>query len=405
MKRNGFDVAACITLMYVITTFFSVILGNYDYQFKYENYSDIEIGIIPTFVFCFTIGICIYPFYKYNSNKPRVLKVISPSGVSFFNILVYLYLAVFILLIAIFWEDILFRLLFGNMGELRDMQYAGELTNVLDTKSGPIRRIGGILTILGDGAFFLIPCFFYSLCVLKKKTLFNFIILLGSLSPVVLGFIYIDRSKTAFWIMLFILSYVMFKQYIITKEQKTLLKKMVFTVGGLLILYLAVVTVSRFGEKDGGSSGGLLVYIGQPFLNFCNIWNNIDSNHFFTSRVLPLTTFAIHGSSGTEEIIEYIITSPSRTGLHLNVFFTFVGMFLVDMGHFAAILVPIILAFIITLSINKHSINSSVSLNSIIVVFAFAAILQCGIIIYFYTTVPRALAFWAFIFYSKKFLK
>ena len=393
IKRNGFDVSACITMMYVITTFFSVILGNYDYQFPYENYSEIEIGIIPTIVFCFTIGICIYPFYKYNSNKKRSLLIISQDGIKLLNFIVYSYFISFILLFAIFWEDLLFRFLFGNMSELRNLQYEGELPNVLDTKTGIIRVVGGLLTIVGDGAYFMIPCFFYSVCALKKKTIYNLMIILSSLSPVLLGIINIDRSKTSFWIMLFVLSFFLFIQYIVTK------------VGGLLLLYLTVVTVSRFGERDSGTSGGLLVYLGQPFINFCKIWDNIDSNHFFTSRVLPLVTFALYGNSGTNEVVDYIMSSASRTGLHLNVFFTFVGMFLVDLGHIACILIPVFLSVVITNLLRSIRNSNYLTFPSIMLIFAFATILQCGIIIYFYTTVPRALAFWFFIIMSKRLIK
>jgi len=291
------------------------------------------------------------------------------------------------------------------MGELRQMQYAGLLSNALDTKGGIIRVVGGFFTIIGDGAYFLIPCFFYSLCVLKKSRLYLFSILLGSITPVLLGFINIDRSKTAFWMCLFILSFFMFRKHIITKEQKKVLKQMFSIVGGLLLFYLAIVTISRFGERDEGTSGGLLVYLGQPFINFCNIWDNIDTNHFFVSRVMPLTTFALYGSSGTEKVIDYVMTSASVSGLHLNVFFTFVGMFLVDMGHFAAILIPVFLFLVINRITETYRPKKYVTLSSIIVIFAFAAILQCGIIIYFYTTVPRALAFWFFILYSRRFFK
>lgn len=403
IKRNGFDLSACITLMYVIISVFSVILSNYDYDFAYSNYSKVEIGVIPTFVYCFSIAICIYPFYKYNSNKARTLLTI--KNTQFLDILVYTYLATFVILIAIFWKDILFILAYGDMGELRQMQYEGILTNALDAKGGFVRRIGGILSIIGDGAYFMIPIFFYTLSRLNKKKIYLFFILLGSISPVLLGFVQIDRSKTAFWICIFVMSYFMFKPYLVSKAQKKTLKQMFMIVGGFLLFYLAIVTISRFGDREEGTSGGLIVYLGQPFINFCDIWNNIDSDHFFVSRVLPLITFVFQGSSGTKEIVDYLMSSASRTGLHLNVFFTFVGMFLVDMGRIAAVLVPLLLYFIINNVIGKYTNRTTNTLSSMIVIFGFAVILQCGIIIYFYTTVPRALAFWFFIYYAKRFLK
>lgn len=402
-KKNGFDLSACVLSMYVIISFFSVILGNYNYEFKYGNYSKVEIGVIPTIVYCISISLGIYPFYKFNSNRARELKGIKETWP--IDILVYIYLFVLVFLIAVFWRDILFRIAYGDFDELRQMQYAGMLPNALDTKGGIIRVIGGLFTIIGDGAYFLIPCFFYSLCVLKKSNLYNFSILVGSVTPVLLGFINIDRSKTAYWILLLIMSFFLFKPYLKGREQKKLLKRMLFIVMGVMVLYLGAVTISRFGDRDEGTSGGLLVYLGQSFINFCNIWDNIDSNHFFPQHITPLITFAISGPSGSEAVNDYIISSGGNTGLHLNVFYTYVGVFLVDMGRIAAVVLPWFYFLIVNSIVPKFRNINRISLSTLLIVFAFAAIYQCGIIVYFYSTVPRALAFWFFIFYSRRFFK
>lgn len=403
IRKNGFDLSACITSMYLLISIFAAILGNYDYEFPYGNYSKVSIGIVPTFVYCFSIGICIYPFYIFNSNKKRTLFTLKHP--KYVDLLVYVYFLTFLLLLAIFWKDILFRIFYGDMGELRQLQYAGLLENALDSKGGAIRRIGGLLTIIGDGAYFMIPIFFYALCKMGKSTLYLLMILLGSVTPVLLGFINIDRSKTAFWICIFLMTFFLFRPYINSEKKKETLKRLIIIVGGILLLYLTVVTISRFGERDEGTSGGLLVYLGQPFINFCNIWEHIDSNHFFISRVLPLTTFIFDGGHGNDEIVDYIMSSASRTGLHLNVFFTFVGMFLVDMGRIAAIVIPLFQFLISKKILLKSSKNHCLSIHDLLLVFSFAVVLQCGIIIYFYTTVPRVLAFWFFILYSKHKLK
>ena len=403
VKRNGFDISACITLMFLTTSFFGAILGSYDYEFKYGNYSTVEINLLPCLFYCFMIGLCIYPFFLYKSNKPRPLKRIKNE--TFFDVIVYTYIVTFFVLIAIFWQDILFRIAFGDMDTLRQMQYNGQLQNALDRGGGVIRVIGGLLTIVGDGAYFMIPFFFYSICKLKKGALYNFLLLLSSISPVLLGFINIDRSKTAFWILLFILSFVMFRPYIVTKRQKRFLRTMIFSVVGMLLFYLAVVTISRFGERDEGTTGGLLCYLGQPFINFCSIWDNIESDHFFSTRVMPLTSYFITGDTGTEQVLELVESTLQKTGIHINVFFSFLGMFLVDTGHFGVVLISLLL-FLVTLKVlNIYKLKNEQTLASIVVVCAFATIFQCGIVTYFYTTVGRALSFWFFIWYSHRFFK
>lgn len=93
IKRNGFDVSACMMLIYIVTSFASILLSFTDYDFGYDNYSKIEITFVPTFVFCTFIGLCIYPFFRYNSNKPR--KVLLLRSLTLFNWISYLYIAVF----------------------------------------------------------------------------------------------------------------------------------------------------------------------------------------------------------------------------------------------------------------------------------------------------------------------
>lgn len=86
-------------------------------------------------------------------------------------------------------------------------------------------------------------------------------------------------------------------------------------------------------------------------------------------------------------------------------FFSFVGFFLVDMGHVAACVIPLAFLCISTRYINRYIKRRVASLSSFIVLFAFGIVIQCGIITYFYTSIPRVVAFWIFIFLSELFYK
>jgi oligosaccharide repeat unit polymerase len=389
--------------MFLTTSFFGVILGNYDHEFQYGNYSTVEINILPCLFYCFMIALCIYPFFRYNSNKPRNLKTIENE--KFFDIIAYIYIVTFFSLLAIFWEDIIFRIAFGDMDALRKMQYNGELSNTLDRGNGIFRTIGGLLTVIGDGAYFMIPFFYYSICKLKKRTIYNFMLLLSSTTPVLLGFINIDRSKTAFWILLFILSYILFRPHILKKKPRPFLGTMITGVVGTLLFYLTVVTISRFGGRDEGTSGGLLCYLGQPFINFCCIWDNVESDHFFSTRIMPISSYFLSGETEAKAVLKFVESTLQKTGIHINVFFSFLGMFIVDAGHFGVLLISLFIFIVSSKVLSLYQYKNEQTLASIIVVFAFATILQCGIVTYFYTTVGRALSFWFFIWYSHRYFK
>jgi oligosaccharide repeat unit polymerase len=333
----------------------------------------------------------------YNTNKPRTLRKI--SNVKLFNLITTVYFFVFIGILVIFAEDIVFRIAFGDLGELRDMQYAGELTNAQEKFTGPLRYLSTVFTLLGDGASFMIVFFFYSICALNNSVKKNVTILLSSLSPVVLGFITIDRSKTTFWIILFVLSFIMFRQYI-PKEQKVFLRSLGIVLFAILGIYLFGVTISRFGDMNEGAGGGALSYIGQPYLNFCEIWNKVNIQEVHTERVLPFTNFIL--GNDISKIGEDIRAMSNASGVHLNVFFSFVGMFLVDLGQLAAIFIPFLLFLLMISVVNKIQGKNYTNLYSFTLVFGFATILGCGIITYFYTTMARTISFFLFLFLSKR---
>lgn len=397
LKKNGIDLSAYLIVLYLITSFLAIVLYFQDFDYLYGNYSTFEITIVPTFVYCGMIMLCIVPFIMYNTNKPRNLRKI--SNVKLFNLVTSVYFVVFIGLLVIFAEDIVFRIAFGDLGELRDMQYAGELTNAQEKFSGPLRYLSTVFTLLGDGAFFMIVFFFYSICALNNSVKKNITILLSSLSPVVLGFINIDRSKTTFWIILFVLSFVMFRQYI-PKGQKAFLRKLGIVLFAILGIYLFGVTISRFGDMDEGAGGGALSYIGQPYLNFCEIWNKVNIQDIHTERILPFTNFLL--GNDISKIGEDIRAMSRTSGVHLNVFFSFVGMFLVDLGQIAAMFIPIVLFLLMTAAVNRIQGRKYANLYSFTLIFGLATILGCGIITYFYTTMARTISFFLFMFLSKK---
>ncbi|MBU3836754.1 MAG: oligosaccharide repeat unit polymerase [Candidatus Phocaeicola faecigallinarum] len=396
IRKNGFDISAGMATLYLITSLAGLILGNLDMDFNYENYSRIEIELLPIIVYCLCITICIYPFILYNSNKKRELLQI--KNIDFFSKIVYFYFFVFIFLIVLFFDQLIFMFLYGDLGELRTMAYAGELSTVIDSLSGFPRRIAGIMTIFGDGANMMIPFFFYSFTRLNKSVKFNFLILISSLSPVLLGIVNVDRSKTTFWILLFFMSFLFFKQYIVTKKQKRIIKIFCLVFGGALLLYLAAVTISRWDDTDQGVLYNVLCYLGQPVINFCNIWSNLPDNQFYIHRIFPF--YSLIGDE-YDKFNEFIINGYLKNGVHLNVFFSFVGMFLVDMGHYAAVIISIIIALLELSVLRKTRLKRSVSMKDVVIVFALGSIVQCGIITYFYGSIPRILAVFIFLILSK----
>lgn len=396
-KRSGFNAASCMMLAYFVTSFFAIILYFQDASIEYENVVQVNIGVIPTLIYCFLIFLGIKPFCKFYSKGAKSL---SPNvNTKLFNIISYTYILTFFVLILIFRNDLLMRLVYGDLLELRNQSYSGELDNAVNHMSGIMRIVATIFTTLAEGGYIMLVFFFYSICMLNKKKLFNVLLLISSLSPIIIGIIGIDRSKTVYWIVLFALAYSFFLPYFSSKV-KTFVIKLSLLIGIALGAYLFMVTVARFGEYDSGSQGGFLYYIGQPFINFCTLWENISVPDVETYRVFPIYHY-FAGTSGME-LIAHLDRIERSSGIAANVFFSYPGMFLVDIGHLAAIIIPLLIYMIINSTINKIGRKSQYSLSDFIILFELGTIIQCGFITYFYTSMPRAVCFWLFIFLSNK---
>jgi oligosaccharide repeat unit polymerase len=381
-----------------MTSFASALLGNYDVQFDYLNYSKVEISIIPAFLYCFLISICIYPFYIFNSNKRRKIKKIQNEKL--FDYIVYFYFFVFVTLLVVFWKDAIFRLSYSDLNELRMMNYSGNLDNVTDNLSGITRVIVGLISKFGECSYFMFFFFFYGVCFLKRSKAFLMMAFLSTLSPVLLGIIGIDRSQTVWWIAILFLCYILFRPYILTESAKKLVKKLAIVALSLTLSYLAIVTISRFGERDTGSSGNFLNYLGQPFINFCLIWDKVWTDDFITNRLLPFTNYVILGNP-TTQISDYLQKTYLSSGVHLNVFFSFVGFFLVDLGHVAAVVFPLLM-YVIFRQVIPSNKGGYIGFPKLFLVFALGIIIQCGIVTYFYTSLARTMSFVLFLLLVKE---
>lgn len=388
--KNGFDVAALMTSVYAFISFCAIPLAlqNYDYI---VDFSTINISFGATIVYCGLLTLTILPFISYNSNRPRKLVT---CDITLFNIISYTFIIVFFILLLLYAVQIIFVIMSGDLGELRVEQNANK-TSITAQFSGPLRTVAGITTLLAHGGYYMIVFFFYSICALNKSKLFNILLFLSSTSPIILGILNIDRSKTIYWLLLFALSYVMFKQFIVTPRQKNIIRRM-----GVFILvaagaYLLAVTVSRFGERDYGTEGGLLIYAGQPFLNFCNMWDNLWIDVWNTKNIFP-TFHYLFGSDGMHASRSvYVLTN-----LHLNVFFTFLGFFLREVGHGGMLIAVSLIILLFSITLKKMKKSSNFTISSAILFFMMATIVQCGCFSYFYSSVDCSLNLWLFIFLS-----
>lgn len=370
IKRNKFDVSAYITLLYIITSFFAILIRLFDYQ----PISRYELSIIPTIVYCGLITLAIYPIYKFNSNQINGIEI---KNTKFIDFLIYFYFFSFIILLVAYKEDILFRFTYGDFAEMRGDDELGlkQYPTIIEAFLLPVR-------VFANTSYIMIFIFFFSIAFLKKSVLLNLMAILGSLPIVIIGILGIDRSKTFYWIIILGLAMVFFWKYI-DRKKKIKITPILFSFLLLVVIYMALVTNSRFGESDTGNRGSVITYAGQSYIHFCYFWDNFDNPDGLSTKYLfPATHYWIIGDY--EGAVPYQKELHLKTRIDPGVFYSYLGSFLVDSNKPGPFFFTIIYLLLCRLVLRKK--QNIIKFNNLFYSFILSLIPACGVISYIFTS-------------------
>lgn len=372
-RRNGIDAAFYITALYVVM----LIAGIFVIQNEYDpfGYADYPISVAPTIVFCSLIGLTIISVSRFDNNSIEEIHIYSmktiPVLVCVFGIALLIYL-------SSQGTELISRLRYGDFAELRNMIYDEDLS---DTHYSGIMGITVLAaTIICSFSYIMIPIFCISLIWEQRNVLFRLLTLLCSMGAVFIGIMGIDRSKVFYYIIIWGLCIVMFWKKFSSQTRKRIMP--VLIIGFILLMsYFALVTNDRFGERADGNKGGITWYAGQSYINFCYMWDYLDKPDEFSTRfLLPATNhFAGDYVSGLARQTEI----SDRTGTFVNVFYTFLGSFLVDCNKSAPFLY--VLLYLLLMAIcRRHKANNEISLFWYIFTWILIVIPTTGVISYMY---------------------
>ena len=277
-------------------------------------------------LYCGLLFITMIPFINNNENKIQKVQVLKKTF--FMDIIVYFYFALFIVLIALIYNDIVRNLtmLAVNDNMKADIAYGNvEYTTLTGWKFNIAQK----LRWLSAGSMNVIFIFFYSVCFLKKKKMFYVAAIIGSLSVCVSSLLTLDRSKFMYWMMTFILNFVFFYRYM-GKNIKKRLMAVGGTVASAILIYVAIINIMRFTDSaDNGANYHLLSYMGQSYLNFCTFNQDFKLDNMFTTMdVMPL----YNAISGGMNSLDWYSLTESKSGVFTMCFATFAGMLLIEIG-------------------------------------------------------------------------
>lgn len=392
-NKRGSDVSFVMSVVYLISALCAIVIY-LDTDSSYKDFHSYQLGVIPTFLFCFVPTLFILPFYKYNSCRIRKVEVLKDTKL--FDRICYLYIFLFFLNIYIC-GNLVVEALTSNLGELRDSVYMGEEIDLTKGMSTPMRILFYIPLTIGGGALFMIVFFFYSIAFLNKSKTFNFFIFLSSLSPIYAGITTASRTAIAYWGLMFLFCFFLFKNYLKKKTIRGIYYIFVFF-GSLMVFYFMAVSIARFEEATGGTSGGILGYAGQPYLEYSNLWETIPSQFRSLKNIFPWgNLFFWNHTAG-------VVQASEIAGYPINGFNTIMGIFYVDLGRFSSLIVLSVFCLAIRHFVSKNT-KKSFNLSSIITVFLFAVIPLTGIFNYYYYSTDTVFAFFFFLYLASRFKK
>lgn len=381
-KNKGIDIATIIAAEFAITGFFSILMSVFNLM---PDNRDYQITPWATITYCGLLTICLLPFILFSNAKIKYIRPIKNELL--FKALAIISLLWFIIRIILTGRGIM-EILTGDINELRHDVYSGEESiDYYWGLPGPIRKVMELLGMVFGCSWIFIFLAFFSLTIQKLPIRYFWMFLITSLSGPWAGILGVDRSKAAYWIISVVVMALFFRPFIDKKNAKPLIVAIASFVG-LLIVYLGLVTSSRFGDRYysevGGNEGGMIVYFGQNFPNFCFFYDTFHSSWKTLSLIFPFTQKylfreSIVGGVNIQQVLDQI------TGLKTGVFYTYLGQILITAGKIVMFLY-VLFFFVATLFVNRKVQSHVVSAEFCFFYLFFASIMFLGLFVHYYSS-------------------
>lgn len=373
-KSRCLDVVVYISLLYVVTSLCCVIMveGNMlEGSGVLVDGWEPELGIIPTFLYCGLLTLTILPFRYIKAGKLSIMTNAHPLLMYGFCILLIMQALLNLYLIA----DSTMSVLNGDLNDVREAHYNEEMS-LADIKALSMPVIVQYFNYLNYTTILALPLFFYYTCMEKRSLWLTSMLFFASLSVPLKAIQSVDRAELILYAEMFLFCVVLFQKHF-TKA----LKRLMFFAGipfvALGVTYLVAVSVARFDDTDEGSSGSVLQYAGQSYLNFCYFYDNANPELIYPEREIPILSRVLLNSDYSKVKAE----RSAKEGFFIGVFATHVGAWFLDVGMAGAIFLSVMfyLSFVLIIGYDKRR---SFDVCELLIFFIYATVPIFGIFYY-----------------------
>lgn len=378
LKKKYIDLSILASMMYAISGFLSILIDYNDLR-SYDT-SDYEITFSACFTYCLLLTLCILPISLYNSKKTKL------GSLPQFNLLKVVSVISLIWFIStfVFSFSFLLKILTGDMAMARAAAYEGELVPWMSILPEGIRLFFALFNILFSCFWILMFLSFYLFQFEHIPKKYPFFFFISSLSSPLNGVLGADRSAAAYWMISLIVCFIIFRENIPLKVKRKLYY-FVFVIILLLIVYLTLMTVSRFGDGSNAAFDSLITYLGQSYINFCFFFDNYKVPYQNWAFLFPFTYYYILDlPAGTVSVITEM---SILTGYNSNIFPTFMGQLIIALGQFTALLFVIFYILIFNCRMFKIRKKKNFNVLNLYEYIFFSSIVFLGPFVYYYSNV------------------
>lgn len=350
-KKNRLSISVVVVTIYCISIALSYAYINI-YQLQNIAY---QIRFIPfACLFCFISLLFFYPFLQFNEKtKDRILL---PNQLV---LDVFSYLVIFLSLISIiYFVPIDIKVLtMSNLNDAR-LEATGNGTN-------PFIKIGLVNTIAScSSSLYNIALILSFIYLSQHKNKISYILLLSSSSYIFNVLAYCGRDGVVFWLFSFIGTYILFKDYLLSRQKRVLIKISKIIMAVFIPIFL-LISKDRF---EGNVINSLISYAGQSYVNFCLC---LDVDYPISASVsFPLIKeiFGLPIANSDNWIIGNTVSW---------VFGTFIKSFVLNVGIVGTIFVGILCAVIITrmLHVKRHTLR----FNELFILYMYFMVISQGV--------------------------
>lgn len=373
-KHRTFDVGVYMSSLYTFTSFCAIviILGNMleGSGILFDGWKA-DLGFIPTVLYCTLLTITIIPFSFIRTEKLTNITNNHPLLLFCFVLILLAQALLNVYLVA----DSTLDVLNGDLKAIRDSHYQEEMS-LADLKTmslpGPVQYFN----YLNYSTILALPLFFYYSCIEKRSLWITGILLFISLSAPLKSIQAVDRAEIMLYGLMLLFCLVFFRN-IFTPSIKRLIIWGGTPLLAIFSLYLSVVSSARFERSEEGTSGSVLQYAGQSYLNFCYFYDNANPDLIYPQREFPIVSHVVFKSDYGDVKEE----RSAKEGFFIGVFATHVGAWMLDIGIAGCIMFALLYA-LICVQLIKYVNRTEFDISEVLMIFVLATIPIFGIFYY-----------------------